>query len=586
MPQSPSDKINTVRHSLAHLLASAVLEMFPEAKLGIGPVIENGFYYDFELPRTLVPEDLPLLEQKMKHIIKSDVPFAREELTVGEAVKLFGKINQPYKTELINDLEKEEKANSVSIYRTGPFLDLCRGPHISSTKEIPLDSFKLTKIAGAYWKGSERNKMLQRIYGVAFGAKSELKNYLQKLAEAEKRDHRKLGKELDLFLSSELVGSGLPLWTPKGTLIRNLLDEYVWELRREKGFEKVSIPHITRKELYEKSGHWQKFQDELFKIKTREGHDFALKPMSCPHHIQIFDRKLYSFREMPVRFCETTAVYRDEQTGELGGISRVRGITQDDSHIFCSISQIEKEVFALWDIIKKFYSTFDFNLRVRLSLHDPKQLEIYLGTEEIWKMAEDSLKSIAKHRGAQFEIGIGEAALYGPKIDFIAKDSLGRDWQVATIQLDFNQPERFDLNLINEKGQKERVVMIHCAVMGSLERFISVLIEHYAGAFPTWLSPVQVAVLPVTTKHNAKAKQLAKFFEKENIRVLFDDAKESVGKKIRNSQLQKIPYMIVFGDKEAGSNNLFIKERGKDKVSKTIRQAFLEKLKKQIEKRK
>ncbi len=585
MPQSNSDKLESMRHSLAHLLASAVLEMFPEAKLGIGPVIENGFYYDFELPRTLMPEDLPLLEQKMKEIIRANVSFLREEMPAEETLKLFEKIKQPYKTELINDLIAE-KLNSVSIYKTGPFVDLCRGPHIKTTKEIPLDSFKLTKIAGAYWKGSEKNKMLQRVYGVAFAQKSELKEYLEKLAEAEKRDHRKLGKELDLFITSELVGAGLPLWTPKGTLIRNLLDEYVWELREVYGFQKVSIPHITRKELYEKSGHWQKFSDELFKIRSREGHEFALKPMSCPHHIQIFDRKLYSFRDLPVRYCETTMVYRDEQSGELGGISRVRGITQDDSHIFCSKDQIEKEVLMIWDIIKKFYSTFKFDLRVRLSLHDPKNFEKYLGTPEIWKAAEDSLQSIAKHRGAEFEIDIGEAALYGPKIDFIAKDSLGRDWQVATIQLDFNQPERFDLNFVNQKGQKERVVMIHCAIMGSLERFISVLIEHYAGAFPVWLSPIQVAVLPVTTKHNSKAKQLAKIFEKENIRVLLDDAKESVGKKIRAASFQKIPYMIVFGDKEAKSNNLFVKERGKEKISKTTRKAFIEKIKREIEKRK
>lgn len=585
MPQSNSDKLDSMRHSLAHLLASAILEMFPETKLGIGPTIENGFYYDFELPRTLMPEDLPLLEQKMRQIIRANVPFVREELSAEEALKLFEKIKQPYKTELINDL-RTENTKTVSLYKTGPFVDLCRGPHIQTTREIPLDSFKLTKIAGAYWKGSEKNKMLQRVYGVAFTQKSELKEYLEKLAEAEKRDHRKLGKELDLFIASELVGAGLPLWTPKGALVKNLLDKYVWELREISGFQKVSIPHITRKELYEKSGHWQKFQDELFKIKSREGHEFVLKPMSCPHHIQIFDRKLYSFREMPVRFCESTMVYRDEQSGELGGLSRVRGITQDDSHIFCSKDQIEKEVLKLWDIIKKFYSTFDFDLRIRLSLHDPKNFDKYLGTPEIWKAAEESLKNIAKHRGAEFEIGIGEAALYGPKIDFIAKDSLGRDWQVATIQLDFNQPERFDLNFINDQGQKERVVMVHCAIMGSHERFLAVLIEHYAGAFPVWLSPVQIAVLPVTTSHNAKAKKLAKLFEQEGIRVLLDDAKESVGKKIRAASFQKIPYMIVFGDKEAKSNNLIIKERGKDKVSQTTRKAFIEKIKKQIEKRK
>ncbi|MEK7130119.1 MAG: threonine--tRNA ligase, partial [Patescibacteria group bacterium] len=303
MPQSNSDKLDSMRHSLAHLLASAILEMFPEAKLGIGPVIENGFYYDFELPRTLMPEDLPLLEQKMRQIIRANVPFAREELPAEEALKLFSKINQPYKEELINDLQTEN-TKTVSLYKTGPFVDLCRGPHIQTTREIPLDSFKLTKIAGAYWKGSEKNKMLQRVYGIAFAQKSELKDYLYKLAEAEKRDHRKIGKDLDLFVTSELVGSGLPLFTPKGALLRNLLDEYVWELRKICGFQKVAIPHITRKELYEKSGHWQKFSDELFKIKSREGHEFALKPMSCPHHIQIFDRKLYSFRDMPVRYCE------------------------------------------------------------------------------------------------------------------------------------------------------------------------------------------------------------------------------------------------------------------------------------------
>jgi len=383
------------------------------------------------------------------------------------------------------------------------------------------------------------------------------------MEEALKRDHKILGPKLDLFVFSDLVGPGLPLWTPKGTVLREVLDNFVWDLRKEKGYEKVEIPHIAKKDLYQKSGHWDKFQDDLFRIKTREGHEFVIKPMNCPHHTQIFNRHPHSYRELPQRYCNSTMVYRDEQSGELAGLSRVRSITQDDSHVFCTKDQIKDEVLSIWDIVDEFYGAFGFELQPRLSLSDPKNMGAYLGDPKDWKLSEKTLREIAKKRGAKAIEEIGEAAFYGPKLDFIAKDSIGRQWQVATIQLDFNQPERFDLNYTNQKGKSEPVVIIHCAVMGSLERFISILIEHTEGNFPAWLAPVQVALLPVSTeKHLNYSQKLAEEFRESGVRVWVDDSDESVGKKIRTSEQQKIPYILVIGDKEMKGNRLAVREHG------------------------
>ncbi|MFA5185187.1 MAG: threonine--tRNA ligase [Patescibacteria group bacterium] len=566
--------IETRRHSAAHVMAAAVKRLFPQTKFGVGPAIDNGFYYDIDIGRPLTPEDLKAIDKEMYKDVNKKTGFVREEMSIDEGIKLFESLGQDYKVELLNDIKTkgttklnaeeagdvEAGSSTISVYRTGDFVDLCRGPHVAHASEIGV--FKLYRMAGVYWRGKETNPQLQRVYGLCFATEAELDAYEKMLVEAEKRDHKKLGRELGLFSFSELVGSGLPLWSPKGTVLRTLLDEYVWELRRAKGFMKVAIPHITKKDLYVTSGHWAKFKDELFKIVTREKHEYALKPMNCPHHTQIFDSEMRSYRDMPQRYAETTMVYRDEQSGELSGLSRVLCITQDDAHVFCRKSQIEQEYFALWDIIDAFYSTFGFELSLRLSTHDPDHFEKYLGTPEIWQDAEGQLKGLVAKRGATYVEGKGEAAMYGPKLDFMGKDALGRMHQVATIQLDFNMPTNFGLNCVNEKGEKESIVMIHCAVMGSIERFLSVLIEHYAGAFPLWLSPVQVAVLPVADRHNEFAHKLAQELRDAGIRVEVDDAAESVGKKIRNSEKAKMPLALVVGDKEMESGDLTIRRRG------------------------
>ena len=568
-PRQEQSNIENIRHSLAHVLAMAVLKKFPKAQLGIGPVIEHGFYYDMKLPRPFTDAELIECEKIMRGIIAQHLAFKGEKITPQKARAIFsagggsafGGNNQPFKLELIKEFSKEKK--QITVYRTGDFVDLCRGGHVKNTSEINPEAFKLTKVAGAYWRGDEKNPQLTRIYGIAFATKDELNAHLAFLEEAKRRDHKRLGAELDLFTFSDLVGSGLPLWTPKGTLVRNILDSYVWKLRKAAGYEQVDIPHITKKDLYEKSGHWEKFNSELFKITTREGHVFAMKPMNCPHHTQIYARKQFSYRELPQRYASTTKVYRDEQSGELSGLSRVRAITQDDAHVFCRQSQVKDEMLKVWDIIAEFYKRAGFDLQVRLSLSDPKQPKNYLGTPAIWKKAEGELKAIVKEKGVEAYEGIGEAAFYGPKIDFIAKDSMGREWQVATIQLDMNLPERFDLTCINEKGERERIVMIHAAIMGSIERYLSILIEHYAGAFPFWLAPVQVAVLTVTDAAASYAAEVRQVLEQNNIRTVLDDRNETIGKKIRENEMQKIPYLLIMGGREAASHTVSVRERGK-----------------------
>ncbi|MFZ2303447.1 MAG: threonine--tRNA ligase [Minisyncoccia bacterium] len=559
--EAEDTNLHNIRHSLAHLLAIAVLEKDPNAKLGIGPVIENGFYYDFEFSNgyTPTPEDLKGFEKAMRKMVNKGLPFEGRAVSVDEAKKMFE--GQPYKAELINEFADEGK--DLTLYKTGDFTDLCKGGHVENTKEIPADAFTITHTAGAYWRGSEKNPMLTRIYGLAFESGEALDAYKLQIEEAKKRDHRKLGKELGLFTFSELVGPGLPLWTPKGTMIRELLNDYVWELRKARGFQKVTIPHITKKDLYETSGHWKKFADELFKITTREGHEYAMKPMNCPHHTQIFACEQRSYRNMPQRYCETTMVYRDEQSGELSGLSRVLSITQDDAHVFCRETQIEQEIFAIWDIIDTFYKTFGFeNMQVRFSRHDPETFEKYLGTKEVWDKAESAIDGLLKKRGIENYIdGKGEAAMYGPKIDFITKDSIGRTLQVATIQLDFNQPASFDLVCMNEKGEKEQVVMVHCAIMGSIERFMSTLIEHTAGAFPLWLSPVQVKILPISEKFVDYAEKVRGELVGAGIRVELDDSNESLGKRIRVAKTEKVPYILVLGEKEAEEGTVTAERR-------------------------
>ena len=554
-----ADKLEYLRHSLAHLLAAAVLEIYPDTKNTLGPAIENGFYYDFDFKTPISDTDLPKIEKKMREILKSWKEFKGEEKSEKEA-KVFFKNNQ-YKTELIDEIK--EKKEKITFYTCGEFTDLCRGGHLENpSKEITPDAFKLDRVAGAYWRGDEKNKMLTRIYGLAFETKEGLDAYIEQREEAEKRDHKKLGKELDLFVFSELVGSGLPLWTPRGTILRTQLDDFVWELRKKQGYEKVEIPHITKKELYEKSGHWEKFKTELFRITTREGHEFAMKPMNCPHHIQIFDRKQWSYRELPQRYCNTTTCYRDEQTGELSGLSRVRSFTQDDAHVFCRITQVKEEFLKVWDIVEEFYRAFGFSLRVRLSIHDPNQPDKYLGDKKRWNDAELILKEIVTTKKGDWFEGLGEAAFYGPKLDFMAKDALGREWQVATIQLDMNQPERFGLFCINERGEKERIVMLHAAIMGSIDRFLSILIEHTAGAFPLWLSPVQVYIAPIEKgKHLSYAEKIKDLLMKNGIRTEIAYGDNSFGKKIWEFGKQKIPYLVIIGDRQISEDIISFQAR-------------------------
>lgn len=538
---------SNLRHSCAHLLAAAVMKLWPSAKPAIGPAIENGFYYDFEFEHQISSSDLSKIEDVMKKILPSWTSFTKHYLTSEEAKKKYQ--NNPYKQELIDQFSEHGK-KKVSFYKSGSYWDLCKGGHIDKPNEA-LKHFKLLSIAGAYWKGDETNKMLTRIYGTCFPTKEELDAYLLQLEEAKKRDHKKVGKELDLFFFSHLVGPGLPLWTPKGTLLRNLLDSYVWELRQQKGYQKVTIPHITKKELYETSGHWSKFSQELFRITTRENHEFAMKPMNCPHHIQIYNHISRSYKDLPQRYAETTMVYRDEQTGELSGLSRVRSVTQDDAHVFCRYSQLDQEIQSIWEIIETFYMSFGFHLSVRLSMHDPKNMKAYLGNEKTWKEAEKKLITIAKVLQKTYTIAEGEAAFYGPKIDFIAQDSLNRSWQVATIQLDLNMPERFNLTCVNEKGEHERIAMVHAAIMGSIERFTSILIEHTGGKFPLWLQPIQISLIPVRESHDHFALTISNVLQKYNLRVSIEQsANGSIGKKVRSTVLQRIPYVIIIGDKE------------------------------------
>ena len=571
-----------IRHTLAHILAQTVMKDYKGAKLTLGPAIDNGFYYDVDFGDTKIgDEDLKDFEKEMQKNLPSWTEFTHQEVEKDFALEKFS--GNEYKTELINEIA--ERGEKITLYTCDGFTDLCRGGHAENpSKEIKKGSWKLDRVAGAYWRGDEKNKMLTRIYGLAFETNDDLKAYILQREEARARDHKKLGRELDLFTFSDLIGAGLPLWTPRGTLVRDLLDGFVWELRQSAGYERVDIPHITKKDLYEKSGHWDKFKDDLFRINTREGHEFAMKPMNCPHHTQIYDRKPWSYRELPQRYASTTKVYRDEQSGELAGLSRVRSITQDDAHVFCRMNQAKVEMEKIYDIVKIFYGAFGFTLTPRLSLHDDNNMEAYLGTKETWEKTESELRNLIKDKGETAIEAIGEAAFYGPKIDFMAKDAIGREWQVATIQLDMNMPERFDLSCTNEKGEKERIVMIHAAIMGSIERFLSTLIEHTAGAFPTWLSPVQVAVIPVRENHTEETNKIVSELKKANIRVEHLDYNDSLGKRIHAAKKINTPYVIVVGDKEVESGMLTIEKRNGEKIQMTLSD-FIENIKEEIKNR-
>lgn len=570
------EQLAAMRHSLAHIMATAVQKLWPEAKFGVGPAVENGFYYDIDLGETKISEeDFEKIEAEMKQIIKDDVPFERFTKPVDEAIAWAQQAKQPYKEELLNDLKRagttvakdldaselgtitegDAAVSEVSFYKNGDFVDLCRGPHVESTGKV--GAFKLQRVAGAYWRGNEKNAQMQRLYGVAFADGSELRKYLNMLEEAKKRDHRKLGRELDLFVFSELVGSGLPMFTPRGTILRDNLANFSNQLRQRSGFQKVWTPHITKKDLYETSGHWAKFGDELFLVKSQETSDeLVMKPMNCPHHTRIYASQPRSYRDLPIRYLETTTDYRDEKTGELGGLNRVRSLTQDDSHAFCRQDQIEAEINNLLTAAHELYATVDMKLRVRLSYRDDS--DAYLGSPELWQSAQEQLKNAVIANKLEYFEQNGEAAFYGPKIDFMATDAIGREHQVATVQLDFVMPERFELEYVAEDGSKQQPVMIHCALLGSVERFLSVYIEHTAGRFPVWLAPEQVRVITVNQEEAtvAFADKVRMEANQLGVRVGVDNSNESVGKKIRAAELAKVPYTIVIGEKEISSGEV------------------------------
>lgn len=613
-----SFNLETRRHSLAHLLATAVKSLYPEAKFGIGPVIDNGFYYDFDLPQSLTPEDLHKIEREMKRLIKENLAFDKKEIKIEEAAKLFKKLKQDYKVELLKDLaskgttkldqdEKEEIGASgslkVAVYQTGDFTDLCRGPHVKSTKELSGMAFKLLSLAGAYWRGSEKNKMLQRIYGVAFGDQKELTEYLHNLAEAEKRDHRKLGKELDLFHIDETVGIGLPLWHPKGALLWRIIEEFWYKKHLENGYDLVRTPHIGKRILWETSGHWgfynssmyppmevgQSLEERQNNQKVKESEEFLLKPMNCPFHVEIYKADLRSYRELPFRWAECGTVYRFEKKGELNGLIRVRGFTQDDAHIICRKNQVEDELKRVIDFILFIYESFGFpkdSVHVYLSLRDDKNKDKYAGSDEGWRFTETVLRQVAKKSKLNFKEEKGEAAFYGPKLDFKICDALGREWQCSTLQFDFNLPERFDMSYINEKGQPEKPYMLHRALFGSFERFIGLLIEHYAGAFPVWLAPVQVKIIPVGQEHIASSDKLLEKLKADGIRAEVDSLNETVGNKIRKAEKEKVPYMLVIGDKEKNLKKVALRVRGNRQIEEMALTDFLNKINKENKEKK
>ena len=570
-------KINTIRHSLAHILAWAIQETYPGTKYGIGPAIENGFYYDFEFKKALSPEDLLKIEKKMKEIIGKNIEFKKEVVSKSKAKELFK--NQPYKLELISELSAK-----ITIYRSGDFIDLCKGPHIKSTKEIEKDSFVLTKISGAYWKGEEKNKMLTRIYGVAFETKEELNNFLKTQQEAEKRDHRIIGQKLDLFHIDENVGPGLILWHPKGALLKKIIEDYALKQYMEAGYQLVSTPHIAKLNLWETSGHTDFYKENMFppvhlkEISNEEKDDYQIKPMNCPFHIFIYKQGLKSYKNLPIRYTEFGTVYRYERSGTLHGLTRVRGFTQDDAHIFCSPKQLDCEIVSVLNFTFKILKEFGFNdFEIYLSTRPQK----YAGTLNNWKKATNSLKYALDKLKVKYVIDPGEGVFYGPKIDIKIKDSIGRLWQCTTIQVDFNLPKRFNVTYVNEKGTKQQPIMIHRALLGSLERFIGVLIEHYAGSFPLWLSPVQILIIPIGSDNRKYAFFVKEKLKENGFRTEVRDENETVSKKIREGEIQKIPYMLVIGEKEEKAKSVRVRERGKGDIGMEKLSKFVEKIKKE-----
>jgi len=575
-----NEKLDHIRHSLSHLLAAVVLKKYPETKFGIGPVIENGFYYDFDLPEQITEEDLKDLEKEMKKLVKAGLPFTREVVTIDEAKKTFG--DQPFKLDLIEEFSKVDK--EVSIYKTGDiFFDLCRGGHVENTKEINPDTFTLLKIAGAYWRGDEKNKMLTRIYGLAFETKKELDDYLAFLEEAKKRDHRKLGKQLDLFTFSDYIGSGLPLYTPRGSFIRRTLNEYIESLQTKEGYTQIWTPQIAKAELFKISGHYDKYRDGMFRVVSNYSEEeFYLKPMNCPQHTQVYASQPRSYRDLPLRYTDFAMLYRDEKPGELSGLARVRSFSQDDCHIFCREDQVDKEIDVALQMTKEVMKTFGFKYRYRLSTRDKAHPEKYLGNPETWDRVEKWAEEIMKRNKIDYYDGPGEAAFYAPKMDLMATDALGREWQLSTVQIDFVMPERFGLTYIDTDGKEKHPVMLHRAIIGSPERFMMILIEHYAGAFPVWLSPVQTAVIPISEKIIGYAITILQDLHINGIRAQLYGDNETLGKRIREAEMQKIPYILVIGEKEKNEKMVNVRKRHQKETATIPIMQFIDEITKEI----
>jgi len=588
------EQLKVMRHSLAHITAAAIKRLWPEAKFGVGPIVDNGFYYDIDLGETKISEsNFPKIEKEMRGIINYGDIFEHYELPIDQAIDWAKESNQPYKEELLNDLKRsgttvakdideselgvvtdgKSAVESVTFYKNGNFVDLCRGPHLSNTKEVGV--FKLMRVAGAYWRGKESNPQMQRLYGVAFATQLELDDYLEMLEQAKLRDHRKLGKDLDLFVGSQIIGAGLPLFTPRGTVLRDRLNDFSQSFRLDNGYQKVWTPHIAKLDTYKISGHFEKFPELLRFTSTETGDELALKPVNCPHHAQIFASRPRSYRDLPQKYLETTTVYRDEKSGELGGLSRVRAITQDDSHVFCTDEQVESVFGELIAAAQTMYGILDLKLSLRLSFRD--DIGAYLGDEKVWEKAQKSIEDLAKHFKLEYEIGIGEAAIYGPKMDFMATDALGRKLQVATVQLDYAQPERFGLEYTDAENQIKRPVMVHCALLGSIERFMSVFIEHTAGWFPFWVAPEQVRILTINDTVSDYIKEIEGILKgivlmspvKYNeIRYTIDDRNESLGKKIREATNWKIPVQLIVGPQDKDAREVSLRtQSGEEKVA-------------------
>jgi len=569
-------------HSSAHLMAEALQALYPNIKFGIGPAIENGFYYDVDPGEgvAIQEKDLLEIEKKMLELARRSEEYCRIDVSKQEALNHFSSLDETYKVELINDLED----GTITYYRQGDFTDLCRGPHLPDTSYIK--AIKLTSVAGAYWRGDEHKKMLTRIYGITFPKQKMLDEWIVLMEEAKKRDHRKIGKEMELFMFSQAVGSGLPMWLPKGAMLRDRLEAFLRKVQKKYGYEQVITPHIGNVNLYKTSGHFQKYGKDSFQVITtpQEGEEFMLKPMNCPHHCEIYKFKPRSYKDLPVRFAEFGTVYRYEQSGELHGLTRVRGFTQDDAHLFCTPDQLKDEFKKVIDIIFTIFKALDFeNFTAQVSLRDPNNKEKYIGSDENWEKAETAIIEAAAEKGLTTTVELGEAAFYGPKLDFMVKDAIGRKWQLGTIQVDYNLPERFDLEYTGADNQKHRPVMIHRAPFGSMERFVAVLIEHTGGKFPLWLTPDQAVVLPISEKYNDYAQKVVNFLNNSDIRTVLDDRNEKIGRKIRDNELKKIPYMLIVGEQEMNENKVSVRRQGEGDKGSVSMEEFAEMINKEVE---